>query len=228
MTSNCIAPEELAGLLALPDDDPRRQHAASCPRCGALLEEYRHYRAAEPPPGLDLDRLQRRLDERVATAIGTTAAPERTRASRQPRAGGFFGRLFHPAMRPAVALGTVSLILVGVLVVPGLLERSDVVLRRDGQDAQVPTVIEAALGSERLALRWRTVAGADGYRVRFESARELREMARQDVGRDTTLDIARTGLPFALAAGDTVVVRVEALSGGDVIAVSPARAIVAP
>jgi hypothetical protein len=106
-----------------------------------------------------------------------------------------------------------------------MLERPGVVLRGDGPDIAAPTVLEATLGPERLALRWRSVAGADAYRVRFESPHELREIARHDAGRDTALELARTGLPFPMTPGDTVVVRVEALAGGDVIAVSPARAI---
>jgi hypothetical protein len=227
MTPDCIAPEELHDLLALPDDDPRRRHAASCPRCGALLAEYRLYLAAEAPPGLDLDRLELRLGERMASTIGRPAG-ERESFPARPIApvGGFLGRLLHPAMRPAWALGAASLMLVGILVVPRLLERSDVVLRGRAESVDAPTVLEAALGPERLALRWRAVAAADGYRVRFESPGELREMARQAVGRDTTLELARAGMPFPLVPGDTVVVRVEALAGGDVIAVSPARAIV--
>ena len=225
MTPDCIAPEELHDLLALPDDDPRRRHAASCPRCGALLEDYRLYLAAEPPPDLDLDRLERRLAERMATAIETPAATP-TPARPIVPADGFVRRLFHPAMRPAWALGVVSLILVGILILPNMLERADVVLRGQGRGVEVPTVLEATLGPERLALRWRTISAAEGYRVRFESPHVLRELASQVVGRDTTLALARTSLPFRLDPGDTVVVRVEALAGGDVIAVSPARAIV--
>jgi hypothetical protein len=120
----------------------------------------------------------------------------------------------------------VSLILVGILVIPNLLERTEVVLRGEGGGVEVPTVLEATLGPERLALRWRAVATADEYRVRFESPQDLREMASRTVGRDTMLELARTGLPFQLVPGDTMVVRVEALAGGDVIAISPARAIV--
>jgi hypothetical protein len=227
MTPDCIAPEELHELVVLPDDDPRRRHAASCPRCGALLEEYRLYLAAEPPPELDLDRLERRLGERVAAEIGSPAVEKESPSARPiAPAGGFLGRLFHPAMRPAWALGAASVILVGILIVPDMLERADVVLRGDDESVDVPMVLDATIGPERLALRWRTVAAADGYRVRFESPGELQEIARQAVGRDTVLELARAGMPFRLAPGDTVVVRVEALAGGDVIAVSPARAIV--
>jgi hypothetical protein len=227
MTPDCIAPEELHDLLALPEEDARRQHAASCPRCGALLEEYRVYLAAEPPGGLDLDRLERRLDERLVAAIGSPAPERESRAARPiGPPGSFLRRLLHPAMRPAWALGAASVILVAILVVPNMVERADVVLRGDDGSAGVPTVLEATLGPERLALRWRAVGAADGYRVRFESARELREMGSHVAGRDTILEISRTALPFRLIPGDTMVVRVEALAGGDVIAVSPARAIV--
>ena len=225
MNPDCIAPEDLDELLALPDHDPQRRHAASCPRCGALLEEYRLYLAAEPPPELDLDRLERRLAERMA-GIATPAATREPPPARPIPADGFLRRLFHPAMRPAWALGVASLILVGILVIPNLLERTEVVLRGEGGGVEVPTVLEATLGPERLALRWRAVATADEYRVRFESPQDLREMASRTVGRDTMLELARTGLPFQLVPGDTMVVRVEALSGGDVIAISPARAIV--
>src|SRR5262245_36533671 len=119
MTPDCIAPEQLHDLIDLPDDDPRRRHAASCPRCGSLLAEYRLYLAAEPPPDLDLDRLERALGERIDAHI---ESPVPAREARPARSAGTssssLDRLFHPAMRPAWVLGVASLILVGILYVP--------------------------------------------------------------------------------------------------------------
>jgi hypothetical protein len=40
MTDQCFEMEDVAEILTLSDDDPRRRHAEECPRCDAVLMSF--------------------------------------------------------------------------------------------------------------------------------------------------------------------------------------------
>ncbi|MHC4946294.1 MAG: hypothetical protein ACYTG7_25045 [Planctomycetota bacterium] len=56
MTQRCFQADELGDLLDLTADDPRQKHLDACPRCRALLAEYKEFLepSQEGAPGADL------------------------------------------------------------------------------------------------------------------------------------------------------------------------------
>lgn len=223
---SCFAPEEADAVLAAPADDPRRRHAASCPRCGALLDAYASFmRAESPEAGIDVDRLERKVRERMDAALGVGAAPSAglppARVLRERDT--WLDRMLHPAMRPALAFGALAVVAAGVLLVTREASPPGIVLRGDARPFEVQGA-EARDGA--LELRWPSVPGAEEYRIRVYSV-DLRDLAERASGVDTVARLAAGDLA-GLAPGDTLLVRIEALAGGDVVQATPLRAMRAP
>ncbi len=215
MTRHCLLIEELEGLDGLPPDDERLRHLAGCARCRALLAAYRVFMAgaadvAGARPGeasrhletVLQGELQRRLgaaDQPApfaapASELSSSApavAPARPAASaRRPSAPRsarpwWGSRLVHAAAALAVVAGAFALLLDGNRPAEpprrlrGIQEPAAQTLR---------TLPPRLLEDGSLMLAWRTLAGADAYRVTFHGD-DLAEMGVQDAGADTMLTL---------------------------------------
>ena len=215
----CMPIEELATGAELPTTDPRRAHVAQCPRCGALLDAYARF--IEPGAEADAPHVAHadaRLSAFLARTIG--AAPE---AVRTPTRTSWWAARFAPAMRPAFGFVVAAIVLGGIVVWPRLAEYGPAeVLRGGSTDPNAPAlhVRSAGLGVDGLHLAWNAVPGADAYEVRVYSER-LDEIARLNANGDTVLTVSPSALPFRPAAGQSLLVRVDARARGELLASSP-------
>jgi hypothetical protein len=187
----CLAPEDLDRVLSAAAEDPRRVHARSCVRCGALIAAYESYREAreDAPPRV----VPRRL---------VFARPV-------PR----FGWL-----RPAFGIAAI-LVVAGALWWPRTtLGPSRVTLR--GGTATAPRIAlePPVFHAGRLAVRWAAYAGAERYEVRFYSS-DLAELGRLPAT-GASLDAGTAQLPFTPDSAGVVLVRVVALVAGSEVASS--------
>ncbi len=221
----CFDPRDAATVAGLPDDHPLRAHARECPRCRALLDSYAAFATGDPGdvPAADLADADARLTRALANAIGAPApAPTAARpaADRDPSV---WERLWHPAMRPALAFAALALVAGAIVWWPREGGHGGAPTMRGEARAGVLEVTRAEWADGTLRLAWRPVAGAEDYELRcFSSA--LAEIGRVGPLTGDRADIATSRLPAA--AGDTLLVRVVALAGGDPIATSAARVIV--
>lgn len=241
----CIRPEALDEVLEAPDDDARRAHARDCPRCTALLDAYRLYRAGGAvASAAEREDARVRLAAALAAELGVappaTASAAGSRAGRgeppapalagprraTPRpAAGWWSRLLHPAMRPAWGVAALAAVLAGVLLIPSVRwPGGEPALRGEAPpDAAARVeVVEATITAGGLRLAWRAWPGAEDYEVRLFDA-SLEPLGRLGPTTDTTLAAPAAALPFAPEAAGSVVFRVHARIGGDVVATSVAR-----
>lgn len=239
MNERCVTAEQLAGVLELPDSDPRRAHVRECPRCRALALAYQDFMLmAEPlPAGARPKDARKRLDTALSAAIlvdaaSRAAAPDRLAARpappqrRTPWWAGF-------APRPAWAVVGLLLVL-GAGAVWMFLPRDRVnplVLRNDGSrqrvDASFVLSPPQTDGVGRWRLSWTPVQGADAYQVRFFSS-DLEELAQIEPTPVVSITVTRDQLGANQAGGNVVLWRVIALLGGDAIATSPVGTIALP
>src|SRR5450432_2463452 len=110
-TQGCHSDEELGVLAGLPDADARLAHVAQCPRCSALLAEYRGFMSGETAPGARLAEADGRLAQALAAGMDAAAYGARTPVQRPD---GWFARLFAPALRPALGLAAFVVLAGGV------------------------------------------------------------------------------------------------------------------
>jgi hypothetical protein len=90
MTTDCIRPEDIAGILALAVDDPRRRHLEGCLHCRALAHAYREFHDAEAVrPGFDLDKADGELADRLAGMLAASP-PARSRRGSAWRVRGWY------------------------------------------------------------------------------------------------------------------------------------------
>ena len=222
---DCFLPDELDQVLSLPDEHPRRLHARSCPRCGALLDSYRLYSEA-PAAGEGSDEAD--AATRLREALRREIALGDRRRDAAPSANGpsWLQRFIAPPMRPALALAAIAIVAGAVMMWPRApVPEGTTALRGGGAGSASVVAIESArITPAGLQLRWRAWPGADGYEVRFYSA-ELSETARLPAGAGTSLRVPLSRVPAAADPAATVLCRIYALRGGDVLAVSPARAL---
>lgn len=228
----CIEPERVGELVALPDSHPLREHVRACPRCSALLDEYRLFMAMnDPDEGADPESADAILSAVVSHATREAAPAPRAAAPPPPEPArrGWTERLFHPALRPAWAFAVVAVAIGGVLLWPRLASPPvPGILRGEAGRGAAGFVLERAEAAPSgVLLAWRSFPGAQHYQARFLTM-GLRETGRSPETPDTTLFFPAGGLPARAARGDTLLVRVVALAGVDVVAISPPRAIIAP
>jgi len=206
-----------------------RAHARECPRCRGLLDAYRAFIEADasvvtPHELEDADaRLSRALADIVGAPTATGApAPGRPVAGFTRREPSFWDRLLRPAMRPAVAFALIAAVLGAVLLGPRLLPHRGADTLRGGPPAATLRLTRFERTGDVVHLGWSAVPGADAYQLRFFSP-SLAELGRVGPVTGESRDIPVSELGFPLADGDTVLVRVVGLAGGDVIATSEAR-----
>jgi hypothetical protein len=231
MRQSCYRPEELAELLELEAGDPRREHLAACPRCRALLAEYRQF--LEPRgavPGADLPDAERRLRAVLRREI---LGEERTVP--ETPGGRFLARLRRigstPGFRPALAVAaTVLLLFLGWEMYdrrpPG---SGRPVLRQQSPPEEGAAGAGFALEAARfreggaVELRWAPAAGAEAYRVLLFTA-DLQELAVLGPLTETRVLFQPRELSRPLEPGTVLVWHVAALQTGDEIARSSAGA----
>ncbi len=223
MEHRCLEPAELAALLEMPADDPRRAAAAACPRCDSLLRAGAAFLAGDDtvPPG-ELARAERTLAAVLAAQLTAPGAA----APASPRAVQARGRVSRRAgwgwgVGLAAALAAAMLMIARE---PGVPAGPSGVLRGGGPaaGAAIELAVErtepASDGSAKLS--WAPVPGAETYRV------ELFTAALDTVGVLSVSEPAATvTADLAGREGDAAAVlcRVRARGQRGEVAVSPLR-----
>jgi len=217
----CIEPEALDETLALPEDDPRRMHLATCPKCRALLASHALFLAAEGGDAPHVARADAQLTAFRERMLGiepaaTPAAPAR-RA--MPASGSWWQAMFAPAMRPAWAVATIAVVAVAAALWMRGAPPVDTTLR--GGTAEPMALHSPDYRPDGgVEISWEPFAGADHYEVRFFST-ALTEIGRAPQVTTNAAQIASSGLPRDSTNSGVVLYRVFALHGGDEIAHSP-------
>jgi hypothetical protein len=214
---NHLSPEELADVVSSGPDDPRRRHAQSCTRCGALLLSYQSFMEPEPNDAAGLDEARATLGRTVREFEG--GRPLGTNTS--PRI-----RWWSPPVRMALAFAAAVVVVAGVMVAtrPGMQRGPSGVLRGPGRDSPepggllgvTPARVVAGRGVE---LAWRRSANAETYVVRLLDP-SLNELRRFPAGAETSLVVPLTILPGSLAPGSELLWQAIGLRGGDPVAQS--------
>ncbi len=215
--SRCIPVEELARVRGLPEDAPERAHIVSCPRCRATLLALAEFERADEnlPAAAGAPRAHERLDRAIASL---TAEPA---ASASGPAGGWLRRLFAPpAMRFATGFAALAVIAAGAwLATRPATERSAPAERVVRGEAPGTGAVVRTL-DDGWVVTWAPVEGADGYDVVFLDRDDLREVARVEGVREARLELRRAALPAGISPGESLLVEVDAMTGGGVRHVS--------
>ena len=233
MKNACPPVESFDHLLTLHPADPRRQHLDHCPRCRARLIAFRSFLEGGPlPAGADLDAARAHLtaavrkEARLPFAAPPAPAPrahplgeswlQRVRARLSARPAGAPARpLLARPWAAALAFSGVAAVIVLLLVRPGAHRQGEIVLR-GGPEVQEDLVLSPAetLADGSMLLRWRSISGAESYRVTFY-AKNLEQIVQVSAGEANFLTIPAANLAALGPSGATVFWRVEAMAGGD-------------
>ena len=169
----CIRKELLGTLTELPEDDPQRRHAATCPRCSALVFAYQEFVQAQPVEAADIRGAENHLARFIAAQV-QVAPFEPARGSGGPRRGR--GRWFDLSMFRLAAVACA-----GVLVAFALLRwqpwAANEIVYRGEPSAHFTGLGAAQSEGGGFELRWDTVKSADSYRVVILS-QDLTEIER--------------------------------------------------
>jgi len=212
MKSDCPPVESFERLLRLHPADPRREHLGRCPRCRARAIAFRSFLESGPlPQGANLaaarDGMTKTLQAEIRGPVAFARLPRwRPRLSRPWAAVAFSG-----------AIAAVLLVLVS----PTLLKQRDDVLLRGAPATQAQLVLLPAetLPDGALLLRWHPLPGAESYRVTL-FGQNLEELAQVSAGAAEFLEIPAGNLAALGPRGSALFWRVEALVGGDPVALS--------
>jgi hypothetical protein len=229
MDHRCVEPMELAALLALPTDDPRRLEAAGCPRCDSLLRELAAFLDGDAAlPELEKIRAERHLAGVLAGAMavptgraaGAVSSVSGRRSLGRSRRGRGWG--WGPGLAAATAAG-VLFILVREPLAPtgpsGVLRGGS---RTASEAGELTVTVTAGRSDGTVLLTWPAVAGADRYLVELFSA-ELDTLALYGPLSEPALEVdaarlRHDGAGPGAAAG--VLCRVRALGRDGGLAVS--------
>ncbi len=221
--TRCIEPEELEETLALPEDDPRRGHLATCPKCRALVGSHALFLSAEggdEPHVRKADAQLTAFRERMLGLDPAGAAPAPARQAKSPP-GPWWQALLAPAARPAWAFAAIA-VLAGAVVL----------WNSRGPAPGTPTTLRGGTAEPMrlhppdyrpdggVEISWEPFAGADHYEVRFFST-ALTELGRCPAVTSNSARITSSGLPRDSTHIGVVLYRVFALRGGDEVAQSP-------
>jgi hypothetical protein len=224
----CYRPDEIGELIDLAPEHPRRRHLGECPRCRALLAEYRRFRE----PGSDFpaedvadaearlgEALRTRIDETKTVSEGAVRAPFRARRPRR--------RVVR--LLPSAALIAAAVVLFVIVYRPfgGRREtRDSIVLRGVPEEPAAPaedgiTLRKPAFqGDGFVELRWDSEVGADAYRVHLYTS-AIEELPALAAVNEPKLVFRPRDLAPNLGPGTVLLWRVAALRQGDEIALSP-------
>lgn len=213
MKQNCIDIDQIATVLKLPPDDPRRRHLDECPRCASRSLMYRRFLAGEPVPGADPASADAHLAAVMKAAIDRRSTEDAGRER-----GGFLARATRAWFGRAAWAGAAVAVVVTVAVMwwkPWTTQET--VFRGDKTPPGVQQLLLEApetVADGGVRLTWHAVDGADSYVVRFRTP-ELDEIALLGPTADTSLVIFRSTLPQGTPP--VVLWRVVALQNGDQI-----------
>jgi hypothetical protein len=172
MMNECIPVDQLGTLAQLSDNDPRRRHAASCPRCSSLLFAYEAFVHATPRDGADTAAADAQLDRFIATHV--VQEPERiSGAPRRDR-----GRWFNFAFTK-LAVASAAVVVMAVILVRWQPWESKPIVYRGEQKLQFSGLVATRSNDGSVELVWAAVTHADAYRVTILGA-DLSEITRLD------------------------------------------------
>ena len=211
MVERCFDAEDLAEIVTLPTTDPRRRHADECPRCRTLARRFRDFLDPAPlPPEADAEAAGRMLRQRLTTALPELAPALQTdsRVSVAPR------RQRVRFARPLLAAAAVLVCCLGLLGIRNQLTQpaADRSLERSvlrGEDFS-PTALGVVAQGGGLELTWGQPADTDASEAVFFDG-NLDELAT--VPLDTSGSLVLAQIPEGARY-----IRIEFLSGGDVVA----------
>ena len=223
MNDRCFPLEELKSLIDLSPDDPRRLHLAECPLCRARLAAYRTFIEEGPPlAGSEPERADAELSAYIEKMVHSdTEARAR---------GGFLARfrrrrISKRMLMPGLAAAAVAIVvlIIALSPFPGGDRRQLSPLRGWGSREAELEAGPATLREGAVRFEWKSNPEADRYEVQLFDA-SLREIARFDAGRATSLTVQTSEMP---ETGDAIFWRIVAFRGGDELAHSPPRPLVA-
>lgn len=170
--NECIPIEQLGALKQLREDDPRRRHAAACPRCSSLLFAYEEFVRANERPDARVPEAEADLARFISTHI--EAAPQE-RVSGTPRRGR--GRWFDFSFMKLAAVS--AAVILAVVFVRWQPWEPKTIVYRGEQSLQFSGLAATRAADGNVDLRWNAVANADAYRVTILGA-DLAEITRLD------------------------------------------------
>jgi hypothetical protein len=226
MSATCYRDEEIAGLASLPEEDPRRAHLAECPACRALLASYLEFlrEPGDEVPGLAAaDAALAGAIEREA--LGAAREAPGPRVAQRARSG-LLETLGTLVRRPAWVAAFAAVVIAGVWLAAGPRLGTERVWRGSVAPApRGPDLLATVHDQGRtISLEWTPVDGATGYRLRI-SGDDLSEIARFEVGEVLRHELRAGDLVGVPPRMPVLFVQVEALRGGDTIAVSRTMAV---
>jgi len=189
MAVACIPPEDFGQLAGRAPEDPARRHLAACARCQARYLSYRSFMdEGDAPEGAQLEDARTRLEALTRRELALPrAAPSPARVTR----GIFTPRRLLFVLAPAACI---ALLLAYRGLGPGARDEVRPVVLRGSGDRMFAIETPAVLADGSVALRWRAVLGASGYRVRLYDA-GLRLLHESAVVPDTFLVLPAVALP---------------------------------
>lgn len=221
MKHDCLSPEELASLRALPAGHAQRRAAESCPRCAALLRAL----------GSFLEGDAAIPTAEMAAAEGKLAGVVAGLAARQPATARGVARLRSRGSTWGWGLGLAAG-LAGLVLLAGrdadLTAGPSGVLRGSQQaaaPAPAPGVTLGVTADGALHLQWPAVDGAEAYRLELFSA-DLDTLAVLGPLAVPHAELAASALPAGAAAIDgALLCRVRAYAGQVEVAASALAAV---
>ncbi|NOT33522.1 MAG: hypothetical protein HOP12_05045 [Candidatus Eisenbacteria bacterium] len=215
MTRNCVETEDLGLLESLPVDDPRRVHVAACARCQARLETYEEFLAERPlPVGADPAAARAHLRDVIHAQL-SPRAPHRERSTTSRPAWTRWLGMSQPVLATVAVLIVAALIVLGGRL-PVFRSEPEVLRGVDGTSAGEVTLISARVAPNgTLTLDWRSVSGADEYRLRALDV-GLVPVATLPAGSDTSASFDVTRARSDSLAGARYVVVVAFSSGREI------------
>jgi hypothetical protein len=208
--SRCIEVEALARVRDLPAASPERRHVETCPRCRAALLALAEFEreVGELPAEADAAGANARLSEVIDSL--TSAAP--TAPALRRAEPGWLRRLFAPpAMRYAAGFAVVAIVAASAWIVARGPSGNGERLERGTAGPDGAASVRATDSGWEIA--WPAVEGAESYDVVFLST-DLREMARIPDVHATRLALGRDALPSGVTPGSSLLVEIDARSGG--------------
>ena len=207
--NECIPVEQLGTLKELREDDPKRRHAASCPRCSSLLFAFEEFTRASQRPGARVAEAEADLGRYISTHIEAAPAENVSGAPRHGR-----GRWFDFSFMKMVTVAAAA-VLLAVVVVRWQPWESKSIVYRGEPSAQFSGLAAARSQDGSIDMHWNAVQGADAYRVTV-------------LGKDLS-EITRLAPAAALSAhvapgGDAYYWQVTALAeGAEILTSDPQR-----
>jgi hypothetical protein len=225
----CIPIEELARVAERPADDPARRHLERCPHCQSLLVMLRDFETSgERPAAAGFEAADPRLLATIAELTGVNdddeaPAPARRVVGARPAVP--WWRL--PMPRLAAAFAALALVSVASVSVWRAQHAAPIMRAAPGRAVSVFVAREPRAVAGGLVLEWSALPAAEAYQVVFLDD-SLREIAHLGPLTASALTLDAAALPAGLVHGTTVGWQVEALAGGDLVDVTPTRALRVP